>query len=72
MANLDKKSELTAELVTDKNDPSIYRVEAIDDDGGCEVAIFGGPRALERARFFAESGYYAMGAVPPSSRIPPP
>jgi len=28
---------------------SDWRVEWIDDDGGCELAIFAGPKARERA-----------------------
>lgn len=50
---------MKAELIEDKNAPGQYRVEAIDDDGGCEVAIFSGPNALDRAVAFAGgSGYY--------------
>lgn len=48
---------MQAELIQDKTDPNSYRVEAIDDDGGCEVAIFSGPNALERAIAFA-GGFY--------------
>ena len=51
-------TELEATLVQDKNDPASYRVEAIDSDGGCEVALFSGPRALDRAIIFAGSDYY--------------
>lgn len=47
----------TAELFHDKVEPEAFRVEFIDDDGGCEVAVFYGPRALERARRFAEAFY---------------
>jgi hypothetical protein len=46
-----------AELVTNKDILSAVRVEWFDDDGGCEVAIFDGPRALERASRFALSVY---------------
>ena len=54
-----KKIQTTAELVQDKSDPNIYRVESIDDDGSVEVAIFSGPNALERAIHFAgASNYY--------------
>jgi hypothetical protein len=31
---------MEATLVQDKNDASVYRVEALTDDGGCEVALF--------------------------------
>ena len=50
---------MKAELIEDKEMPGQYRVEAIDDDGGCEVAIFSRPNALDRAVHFAgASGYY--------------
>lgn len=57
---------MLAELRRDKNDPDAFRVEAIDDDGGCEVAIFSGPNALERAIIFAScvGGYYDKWADP--------
>ena len=42
-----------AELYTNKEILSAVRVEWFDDDGGREVAIFDGPRALERASRFA-------------------
>lgn len=38
---------MEAQLIQDETDPNSYRVEAIDDDGGCEVAIFAGPNALD-------------------------
>lgn len=50
--------ENIAELAQDKDDPTVYRVEHIDSDGGCEVAIFSGPNALERAIAFAGGDYY--------------
>lgn len=54
---------MEAELIEDKNVPGQYRVEAIDADGGCEVAIFAGPNALDRAVAFAgASGYYDVWA----------
>ncbi len=50
---------MTAELIEDRKVPGQFRVEAQDDDGGCEVAIFSGPNALDRAIAFAgASGYY--------------
>jgi hypothetical protein len=42
-------------LFEDREHPGDFRVEATDDDGGCEVAIFSGPRAFERAEHFAIS-----------------
>lgn len=54
---------MQAELIEDKEVPGQYRVEAQDDDGGMEVAIFSGPNALDRAVAFAgASGYYASWA----------
>lgn len=47
-----------AELVQDHNDANSYRVESIDEDGSCEVAVFSGPNALDRAIIFAGGGYY--------------
>ena len=35
----------------------MIRVEFFDDDGGCEVAQFSGPRARERAMAFGEKFY---------------
>jgi hypothetical protein len=48
---------MEATLFKDKEVPGQYRVEAIDGDGGCEVAVFSGPNAHTRAAAFA-SGYY--------------
>jgi hypothetical protein len=47
-------------ILKDHNDPSAIRIEFVDDDGGVEVAIFSGPRAVERAlalikRFYGSS-----------------
>lgn len=46
------------EVVPDKLDPTkeTWRVEAIDfeSEGECYVAIFGGPRAQERAAEYAD------------------
>lgn len=55
---------MKATLISDKNEHDTYRVEAIDDDGGCEVAIFSGPNAKERAIIFAGSDYYDKWADP--------
>ena len=38
-----------------------FRVEAIDADGSCEVAIFSGPNALARAEHFASVHYPRWG-----------
>lgn len=51
---------MTVEIIEDQNNCQDWRVEAIDSDGGCEVAIFCGPRAEERARAFAKSFYGAQ------------
>ena len=55
---------MKAELIQDKDDSSAYRVEAINDDGGVQVAIFSGPDALGRAIIFAGSDYYESWADP--------
>ena len=46
-----------SDAFTDREIASAVRVEYTDDDGGREVAIFDGPRALERAARFASSFY---------------
>lgn len=48
---------MEATLIQDKDEPNAYRVEAIDADGGCEVAMFSGPRALDRAVALAVAFY---------------
>lgn len=50
-------SDLEAELMQDKDDPTCYRVEAFDSDGACELTLFSGPNALERAIVFAGTVY---------------
>ena len=55
---------MEATLVQDKNDPNSYRVEAFTDDGGCEVALFSGPNALDRAIAFAGGNYYEKWSDP--------
>ena len=44
-------------VFADKEDPRDWRVEWFDEDGGCEVTVFYGPQADERARAFAKSFY---------------
>lgn len=39
-------------MTIDDNRSSEWRVEAIDDDGSVEVAIFSGPRAHDRAMVY--------------------
>jgi hypothetical protein len=39
----------------DRQSRGDWRVEWIDDDGGCEVAIFSGPNARERAIRYADA-----------------
>jgi len=41
----------------DKHESDVIRVEFFDDDGGCQVAQFSGPRALERALAFGKANY---------------
>ena len=47
----------SVEMAPDQKIAGVYRVEAFDDDGGCEVAIFCGPRAKDRAVVFGRSFY---------------
>ena len=44
-------------VFADKDDARAWRVEWFDEDGGCEVTVFYGPRPEERARAFAKSFY---------------
>jgi hypothetical protein len=37
--------------------PDTWRVERVDEEGACEVAIFSGPDAHDRARRFADREY---------------
>ena len=56
MAGSAMKTE-PALVFADMDDPRDWRVEWFDEDGGCEVTVFYGPRAEERARAFAKSFY---------------
>jgi hypothetical protein len=47
----------TAKVFEDRAHAGDWRVEWFDDDGGCEVEIFTGPNAGERARRYAEQRY---------------
>ena len=55
---------MKATLISDKHSPGVVRVEAKDEDGGCEVAIFSGPNALDRAVAFAGGDYYSSWSDP--------
>jgi hypothetical protein len=46
-----------ARVFEDRLYPSDWRVEWVDDDGGEELAIFGGPKARERAMRYADRQY---------------
>ena len=59
---------MLATLVADREDPTVFRVEAVDEDGGCEVALFSGPNALERAIAFAAGAMYYADWVDPEGR----
>ncbi len=43
--------------ILDKLIPGQWRVEWFDDDGGCEVEIFTGSNARERALHYADRQY---------------
>jgi hypothetical protein len=40
-----------AYVFEDRQSPGEWHVQWVDDDGGCEMAIFSGPRARKRAIF---------------------
>ena len=46
-----------AKVFEDRKWPGDWRVDWFDDDGGCEVAIFSGPNARERAMRNADRQY---------------
>ncbi len=46
-----------AKVFEDRKSPGDWRVEKFDNDGGAEVAIFGGPNARERAIQYADWRY---------------
>ena len=46
-----------ARVFEDRLYPGDWRVEWFDDDGGCELAIFAGPNARERALKYADRQY---------------
>jgi hypothetical protein len=52
-----------AKVFEDRATPGQWRVEWFDDDGGCEVAIFTGPNARERAIRYADRQYGLFEAV---------
>lgn len=54
---------MEATLIECKIEPGVFRVEAFDKEGGCDVATFSGPTALERAISFAGT-YYDSWADP--------
>ena len=47
----------TAKVIEDRESAGDWRVEWFDDDGGCEVAIFAGPNAKNRAIRYANQHY---------------
>jgi hypothetical protein len=57
--------ELRAKVLADREFPGDWRVEKMDDDGGTEVAVFGGPNARERALRYAEREYGEFDEITP-------
>jgi hypothetical protein len=49
--------DLRAKVFEDRITPRNWRVEKMDEDGGYEVAVFGGPKARERALRYADREY---------------
>jgi hypothetical protein len=50
-------TDLRAKLFRDREGPADWRVEKMDEEGGSEIAIFGGPNAHERAIRYADREY---------------
>jgi hypothetical protein len=46
-----------AKVFEDRKSPDDWRVEKFDDEGGADVAIFGGPKARQRAIEYADWRY---------------
>ena len=51
------RSRLSFSRIADRGSRDEWRVEWFDDDGTCEVAIFAGPNARERAIRYADRQY---------------
>jgi len=54
-----KQSDYEVNIAPRRGVDGAWNVEAIDDDGGIEQAIFAGPGAEQRARKYAEGQYSA-------------
>jgi hypothetical protein len=46
-----------AKVFPDRHGSGDWRVERFGDDGACEVAIFSGPNARDRALLYADRQY---------------
>jgi hypothetical protein len=57
MTRTNKADTEPAYVFEDQQSPDDWHVQWTDDDGGCEMAIFTGPRARERAIGYAERQY---------------
>ena len=57
MTSTNKPDTEPAYVFEDQQSPDDWHVQWTDDDGGCEMAIFTGPRARERAIGYAERQY---------------
>jgi hypothetical protein len=56
-------SKEPALVYRDKFDPDVVRVEWANTDGNCEITLFSGPRAEERALWFARKFYITIHAA---------
>jgi hypothetical protein len=54
-----KQHSLEVNVAPRRGAEGAWNVEAIDDDGSIEQAIFAGPNAEERARRYAQAEYSA-------------
>jgi hypothetical protein len=57
MTRTNKADTEPAYVFEDQQSPDDWYVQWADDDGGCEMAIFTGPRARDRATGYAERQY---------------
>jgi hypothetical protein len=57
MATIAREAKLEVNIAPRKGTQGAWNVEAIDEDGSIEQAIFAGPNAESRARKYADCVY---------------
>ena len=59
-----------AKVFEDRHYAGVWRVEWVNDDGDCEIALFAGPRARDRAILYANQQYGSFAQISLSSYPP--